>query len=58
VILAGTTHAWKRAIPEQIKRLSSGYSVSVILPEAPDESQRKKITPDEADYLVLNVSGA
>ena len=58
VILTGTTHAWKSAIPEQIKRLSSGYSVSVILPEASDESQRKKITPDEADYLVLNVSGA
>ena len=52
VILTGITHAWKRAIPEQIKRLGSSYSVSVILPEAADKSQRKKVTADEADYLV------
>lgn len=58
LLLTGMSHAWKRAIPEQIKRLNSGYSVSVILPEVPDETPRDKISFDEADYLILNESGS
>jgi len=53
VILAGTGHAWKRAIPEQINRRDSRYSVSVVLPEVPDKMERGRITLDDADFLIL-----
>ena len=53
VILTGTSHAWRRAIPQQIKRLNSAYSISVILPEIPDRIGKDSITLDDADFLIL-----
>lgn len=53
VILAGSVHAWKRAIPRQLATLRPGMTVSVILP-APDGTEGKgALTAEDADYLVL-----
>jgi len=55
VILAGTGHAWKKAMPEQIRQQST-FGYTVILPEVPGEIDTKRVTSDDADYLMLGVS--
>jgi uncharacterized iron-regulated protein len=55
IILAGTGHAWKKGIPEQI-RLRSSLPYAVILPEAPDAIEKSTVSPEDADYLVLSVT--
>jgi uncharacterized iron-regulated protein len=53
IILAGTGHAWKKAIPEQMRQQStSGYVV--ILPEVPGEIDAERVTLEDADYLFSN----
>jgi uncharacterized iron-regulated protein len=52
VVLAGTGHAWKRGIPEQVRR-QSGLSFKVILPEIPSRVEKGKITTADADYIFL-----
>jgi uncharacterized iron-regulated protein len=52
VILAGSGHAWKPGIPEQIK-LHSQYSSAVILPEVPEHLERGSPIAREADYILL-----
>ena len=51
VILAGSMHAWKRAIPRQIATMRPDVTVSVILP---DPDGKGGITVEDADYLVLH----
>ncbi len=52
VILAGTGHAWKFGIPEQIRRhLNIPYRV--VIPEIPGRIDLSNITPREADYLLV-----
>jgi uncharacterized iron-regulated protein len=53
VILAGTGHARKPAIPEQI-RIRSELAVAVILPEFPGRIDPYTIDHKEADYIMLN----
>jgi len=53
VILAGSVHAWKRAIPGQIATMRPDVTVSVILPVQGGQAERDKITAEDADYLVL-----
>jgi len=53
VILAGSVHAWKRAIPRQIATMRPDVTVSVILPAQGGKGDREKITAEDADYLVL-----
>ncbi len=53
VLLTGTGHAWKRAIPQQIMRLNIDYSISVILPEIPNRIEKDSVTVDDADFLIL-----
>ena len=50
VILAGSMHAWKRAIPRQIATMRPDVTVSVILP---DPDGKGGLTVEDADYLVL-----
>ena len=50
VILAGSVHAWKRAIPRQIATMRTDVTVSVILP---DPDGKGGLTVEDADYLVL-----
>jgi uncharacterized iron-regulated protein len=52
-VITGTGHAWKRAIPEQVKELSKETSYKVILPEIPGYIEPKGITTADADYIVL-----
>jgi uncharacterized iron-regulated protein len=52
-VITGTGHAWKRAIPEQVRELSAETSYRVILPEIPGYIEPKDITADDADYIVL-----
>ncbi|HID28434.1 MAG TPA: hypothetical protein EYP19_00330 [Desulfobacterales bacterium] len=53
VILAGSGHAWKRGIPEQIRR-QSGITFRVILPEKPT-LDRKGVKLEDTDYLWLDL---
>ena len=52
IIFSATDHAWKRAIPRQIERLRSGYTLSVILPEH-TTIEREIMSVDDADFLIL-----
>jgi len=49
ILLTGRGHAWKHAIPEQIKQIAN-YKVSVILPDLVDKDQ-PILTTDDADYM-------
>jgi uncharacterized iron-regulated protein len=50
VVLAGTYHAWKHGIPEQISRLSD-LPVRVILPAGDRGFENYKLIADGADYV-------
>jgi uncharacterized iron-regulated protein len=52
VILAGSVHAWKHAIPRQIATMRPDMTVSVILPAPGGKEVREKLTVEDADYLV------
>jgi uncharacterized iron-regulated protein len=52
VVLAGSGHAWKRGIAEQIRRRSS-RTYKVVLPEIPGRLDRNRVSSDDADYLWL-----
>jgi len=51
VVLTGTGHAMKRAIPEEVFQ-GGKFSYKVILPEQPD-LDRDAVTSQDADYLLL-----
>lgn len=51
VVLTGTGHAMKRAIPEEVFQ-GGRFSYRVILPEQPD-LDRYAVTSQDADYLLL-----
>ncbi len=53
VVLAGTGHAWKKGIPDQVRTLSEKTPYKVILPEVPDYIEPKNITSEDADYILL-----
>jgi uncharacterized iron-regulated protein len=53
VVITGAGHAWKRAIPEQVRELSGEMSYRVILPEIPGYIEPKDITAADADYIIL-----
>ena len=53
VILAGSGHAWKRGIPEQIRR-QSDITFRVILPENPTLN-RRGVKLEDTDYLWLDL---
>jgi uncharacterized iron-regulated protein len=53
VILAGSVHAWKQAIPRQIATMRPDMTVSVILPAPGGKAGQEKLTAEDADYLVL-----
>jgi uncharacterized iron-regulated protein len=53
VILAGSVHAWKRAIPRQIAAMRPDVTVSVILPSPDGKAGQEKLTAEDADFLLL-----
>jgi uncharacterized iron-regulated protein len=56
VLLAGTGHAWRKGIPRQIGEISKVPCV-VILPEVPGFIEPVKTRAEDADYILLGLSG-
>jgi uncharacterized iron-regulated protein len=54
VVLAGSGHAWKRGIPEQVRRQSQS-SYRVVLPEIPERAEKSTVTVEDADYVWLGL---
>lgn len=54
VVLAGSGHAWKYGIPEQIRRLTE-VDYRVLLPFVPNRIEPGRISEKEADYLLLGL---
>lgn len=52
VALAGSGHAWKRGIPRKVRAAARLENI-VILPEVVGEFDRRDITIEDADYLLL-----
>lgn len=53
VVLAGSGHAWKHGIPEQLRRREEQIGYRVLLPEIEGRVGPADASPDEADYLLL-----
>ncbi len=53
VILTGSVHAWKRAIPSRIATMNPAVSVAVILQLPDGKAGRENLTSEDADYLVV-----
>jgi hypothetical protein len=54
VILSGTGHAQKGAVPRQI-RVRSNLPYAVILPEIPGSIDAATISNADADYIMLDM---
>jgi uncharacterized iron-regulated protein len=54
VVLAGSGHAWRYGLPEQLSRRMP-VSYRILLPEIPRRSDRSNTTRSEADYLLLGL---
>jgi uncharacterized iron-regulated protein len=54
VLLAGTAHVWKKAVPARLEQRYFGPN-TVILPEVPGAIERSKVTAEDADYLILGL---
>jgi len=50
VVLAGSGHAWRRGIPEQVRRRSA-VPYRIILPSIPGKTDVKTATVEDADYV-------
>jgi uncharacterized iron-regulated protein len=55
VVLAGSGHAWKHGIPEQIERRTDQIAYRVLLPEIPGRISPENATVEEADFLMLGL---
>jgi uncharacterized iron-regulated protein len=53
VVITGNGHAWKRGIPEQVRLLSEKASVRVVLPQIPGHIDPATMSPEDADYILL-----
>ena len=58
VVLAGSGHAWRHGIPEQVRRRAANLRTRVLLPEIAGRIVAGEITPEEADYLLLGADEA
>lgn len=53
IVLAGNGHAWRSGIPAQMHLGSEKVKIKVVLPEIPGYIDRKTITHEDADFIVL-----
>ena len=53
VLLTGSVHAWKPAVPDQIQRLAPQISQFSIVPDVPVHMHRTDISIRDADYLLM-----
>jgi uncharacterized iron-regulated protein len=54
VVLAGSGHAWKHGIPEQVQRRQES-TYRVLLPAIPGRLEPDNVTSDETDYLMIGL---
>jgi uncharacterized iron-regulated protein len=54
VLLAGTGHAWKRGIPDQIRQRSQ-LPYAVIFPRVPGYVEPGVVSEKDADYIMLDL---
>lgn len=54
VVVAGSGHAWRRGIPEQLDKLGA-VPTRVILPEIPGRVERDTASIEDADYLWMDL---
>ncbi len=54
VVLAGSGHAWKYGIPEQLRK-QTDINYRVLLPAIPGRIEQADVTTGEADYLLLGL---
>lgn len=57
VVLAGSSHAWKYGIPEQVQRRTA-IEMRILLPEVTGRIGRENVTANQADYLLLGIDEA
>lgn len=53
VVFTGSTHAWKKGIPEQIKAILKGISFKVIIPGMSGYIEPRRVNVDDTDYLLM-----
>jgi len=52
IIMAGSVHTWKPAVPDQVRRLAPQAAVISILPETGIKGDRSGIGTSDADFLI------
>lgn len=52
VIMVGSVHAWKPAVPDQVRRVAPQAAVISILPETGIKGDRSGIGKSDADFLI------
>ena len=55
VVMTGSVHAWKPAMPDQIRRLAPQAVTVSILPEIGAQGKSAEVTPADADYLLPGI---
>ncbi|WP_428560498.1 MAG: ChaN family lipoprotein [Solidesulfovibrio sp. DCME] len=55
VVVCGATHAWKPALPHQLRQLDPQLPIRVILPETPGRLEPATAGPGDCDYLALGL---
>ncbi len=53
VLLAGSVHVWKMAVPAQVKARAPGLRQKVLLPRIPGRLEEGLLSLSDADYLIL-----
>lgn len=52
ILLTGAVHAWKKAFPNQIKKMNSKIKVITVLPQTRGYIEPSNLTVKDADYLL------
>lgn len=55
VVMTGSVHAWKPAMPDQIRRLAPQAVSMSILPEIGAQGKSANVTASDADFLLLGM---
>lgn len=55
VVMTGSVHAWKPAMPDQIRRLDPGAVQFSIIPQIGALGRSEKMNSDDADFLLLGM---
>ncbi|WP_084604564.1 ChaN family lipoprotein [Desulfonatronum thioautotrophicum] len=55
IVLTGSVHAWKPAMPFQVHRLAPQIRQASIVPDIPAHMDRLDITANDADFLMLGL---